>query len=144
MARFTTIFWIGVLVLGFGIFFGMELAGRGVERVNGPMERPVKSTVAAAAAPVSVSASASAAPQVGKNSQTVNGAAAKPKENRHVPPASVVPSASEGHQLNEKDLQRASADSLVNTVGHKTGDLLQIMAHHSINGVVTFFDAIFK
>jgi hypothetical protein len=138
MTRFTTMFWIGCLLLGFGIFFGIALAEQGVERVNGPMERPVKSQVAAASAP------AATQPKQLQTAQPVKSADAKSqKDNRNQPPASIVPSASEAHANAEKS-QHPSSDSLVNTVGNKTGDLLQIMAHHSINGVVSFFDAIFK
>lgn len=37
-----------------------------------------------------------------------------------------------------------SSDSFINRVGNKTGDILQIMAYHSVRSFVSFFDELFK
>jgi hypothetical protein len=143
MARFRMMFGIGILLLGFGIFYGMEIASKGMERVNGPTEqalKPIQSTASTAASSLSASvpatAKAPAVPPKGADDRT----------RKQQPPASIVPSAgaASGSQRPTAVTFSEPSGSLVETVGNKTGDLLQILAHHSIDGVVTFFDGIFK
>jgi hypothetical protein len=143
MARFRTMFGIGILLLGFGIFFGMEITSKGMERVHGPIGqavKPIQSAASSAAASLSPSvpptAKAAAVPQKGADDRT----------RKQQPPASIVPSAgaAAGTQRPTGVTFPEPSGSLVETVGNKTGDLLQILAHHSIDGVVSFFDGIFK
>jgi hypothetical protein len=113
MARFyLKVALFGLLVL-FCILFGVSLATKGMERIQGPIppsasERP------------SVAAKSTISPTPSK---TAAASAAKDKaaiEENPVP----------------------THDSSMNRVGNKLGGLLQITAHHGIELFVSIFDAL--
>jgi hypothetical protein len=104
------LFVLGVI---FCIFFGVDLASRGMERIEAP--------AAAATATVPPAAAASAA----QTDKTVKAA---------IPAQTAKPPAPEP--------QRVAEDNDLNYVGNKLGDLLQIAAHHTIRFVVSLFETL--
>lgn len=100
-----------VLGVCFCIFFGVDLASRGMERIEAP----------AAAATAAAPRAAAPAPH---STATVKAAAS---EQAVKPPA--------------PEPKRVAQDSDMNYVGNRLGDLLQIAAHHTIRLVVSLFEA---
>jgi hypothetical protein len=123
MARFyLKVALFGLLVL-FCILFGVSLATKGMERIQGPIppsasERP------------SVAAKSTISPTPGK---TAADSAAMDKAASS--PATKKKSATEENPV-------ATHDSSMNRVGNKLGGLLQITAHHGIELFVSIFDAL--
>lgn len=117
MSRFSIRFLLACLLLGFGIFFGVELASRGIERVHGPMQptMPAAGTMEPTPAKPSV------------NIKPADKERNPPVASRQADPAQVI-----------------TSDSLINHIANKTGTLLRVMAHYSIDIVISFFDGIFK
>ncbi len=116
--------FLGALVV-LGMFFGVDMATRGIERINGPMaaqtaaDAPLKANVAG-----KPGTSAVRAPNV----QAPPPAAERPPE--RLAGAEAV----EPHDSGERPLVRHLAA--------KTGDLLQILAHYAIKGFVSLLDGI--
>ena len=105
------------LAMAFCLFFGVSLAAQGTERIGGPLvrqEEPAK--------PRSYSAASAGS--------TAVAGSVKPK-----PPAK---------QARPEPVELQGGDTGINRVGNKTGDLLQIAAHHSIRFIVSLFEALFK
>ncbi|MDO3678032.1 hypothetical protein [Paenibacillus ehimensis] len=113
---------VGV-AMAFCIFFGVSLATQGTERIHGPLTKPQAGEAkqhAYAAAPAGKPAGANAAGPVPKP-QAQRPAEAKTKPAMPEDPA---------------------ADTGINRVGNKTGELLQIAAYHGIRLVVSLFEAL--
>jgi hypothetical protein len=102
-----------VLLVGFCIFFGVDIANRGMERIQGPA-LPVPPVKAPAAQP----------------------AAAQPAAAGPAPAAAARTSGPKPEPV------RAQEDEALNYIGNKTGDLLQIAAHHAIRLVVSLFGSL--
>ncbi|MEK8129397.1 hypothetical protein WMW72_15935 [Paenibacillus filicis] len=120
---------LGVVALGmaFCLFLGVSLATQGTERIHGPLA-PGTSGAASDAAralgaePAGAKASAAARPQetAGKDAkQSVKAAPPKRPED-------------------------PATETGINRVGNKAGELLQIMAYHSIRAVVSLFEKLLK
>lgn len=122
MARYSVTFVCIVLMLGFGIFFGIELATRGIERIQGPINGYAQ--VQQQPAP----ANPGAAPQAGA-------AAGTPGQN-----ASSVPAAAPVKPKPQP--QPPTGDSGINRAGNQIGDMLQSAAHGTIRTIVSLFDSI--
>ncbi|UQZ86962.1 hypothetical protein SK3146_06255 [Paenibacillus konkukensis] len=118
-----------VLGIGFSIFFGVDLATRGVERVHGPITgqdaaivRPLQP-----AAPVKQPEGREA----GAAGKTQTAAKQADKEAKDK-------AASEAAEP-RKEITEASG---INRFGNKVGELLQIITYHGIRWFVALFDAI--
>ncbi|WP_284638662.1 hypothetical protein [Paenibacillus silviterrae] len=121
--------WMKMLLLAIGlafcVFFGVDMATKGTERIQG-------STVSAASgsggkSPAAAEAKAySAAPAAGAK-------AAAPAKTAGSPPAA----ASKPQERTELEV-----DTGVNRIGNKTGDLLQIMAYNGIRAFIKLFEAV--
>lgn len=110
---------LGILMLLvlFSIFFGVSLASKGMERVHGPL--PLGKSEASikpqgSVQPLKVNA-------VNKNT--------KPELTKQKNAAGQAP------------IETNTKDSFMNNLGNKLGSLIQIVAHHSIQGVISIFDS---
>jgi len=109
VSRFSRQVLIMVLLIVFSIFFGVDLATRGVERIHGP----AAGTAVQQGLP-------------GSDARALRQEAPKPK--------SSVP-----HKVSA-----VSGDTLINRIANKTGDLLQIIAYHGIQWIVSFFSGLMR
>ncbi|AEI42689.1 hypothetical protein KNP414_04157 [Paenibacillus mucilaginosus KNP414] len=110
------------LAMGFCIFFGVSLATQGTERINGPLER-VQTAVQPrtyTAAP----AGKSAAPQPVKEA-----AVSQVKGNDRPLP---------------RPAEEPAADTGINRLGNKAGELLQIVTRHGIKLFVSMVEAVLE
>lgn len=125
MSRFSGMFVCVVLMMCFGIFFGIELATKGMERIHGPAPASVQPGVAVQPQPVTQ------APQpAAGNGQAAGSAKGQGGENATQP---VQP---------KPQPQPITADSGINRVGNQIGDMLQSVAHGTIRTVVSLLDSI--
>lgn len=138
MARYSFTFIIVVLMLCFGIFFGIEMATKGMERIQGPTAGyPVQGGLpqqtppphsSTAAATGGKTENAVTAPPNG--SSAASGTAASPTGNATAePPLPVQP-------------PPLTVDSGMNKVGNEIGDMLQSAAHGTIRAIVSMLDSI--
>jgi hypothetical protein len=117
MARFYGKVALFGLLLLFCILFGVSLATTGIERIQGPLA-----------------------------TDTVD----KPKDKQAVTVTTAQSSQLKKEQERSKEKQKkesekelaSTEDRSLNLVGNKLGDLLQIVAHHSIKWFVSIFDAV--
>ncbi|WP_248926764.1 hypothetical protein [Paenibacillus hamazuiensis] len=126
MAKYYVRLFIVALIAAFCIFFGVDLASKGVERVQGPTgPAPVKQTAAPPAKteskPAGVTAHAGAAKPAAGSSAAGQDAKTKQEE----PVRSEV-----------------TEDTGINRVSNKAGELLQIISYHGIKFIVSILDAI--
>lgn len=163
MSRYTLTLLGLVLMTGFGIFFGVEIATRGMERIQGPVypadaglpavesAAPRGGNTAQAGGTVQTGAQTGATrPQTGGTATATGG---KTGANGPVPQAGAGTGAGGGtgagtgasngqHTPTGAGLPVGSADSGVNKLGNGIGDLLQGMAHSAIRAVVGLFDGL--
>ncbi|KIL37917.1 hypothetical protein SD70_29845 [Gordoniibacillus kamchatkensis] len=125
MRRFYTRMAMFVLLVGFCIFFGVDIANRGMERIQGPQPPAGPSGAVRTAVPVQ--------PVRAGPAPASRAAAATPA----LAPGTAAPPAPP-----KPDPVRADRDEALNYVGNKVGDLLQIAAHHTIRLVVSFFSSL--
>ncbi|PUA36013.1 hypothetical protein C8Z91_26515 [Paenibacillus elgii] len=115
------------LAMAFCIFFGVTLATQGTERIHGPLTKPQ-----AGAAEAKQHAYTSApAGKPGAASPAGAGPVPKPHVQR--------PAEAKAKPAMPED---PAANTGINRVGNKTGELLQIAAYHGIRFVVSIFEAI--
>ncbi|TBL70429.1 hypothetical protein [Paenibacillus thalictri] len=119
MGKFYLKLFIISLIAAFCIFFGVDLAGKGVERVQGPASAGSAVKSAAAAQPPAKPEAKAAQP------------AKKPETSNSKPEQEVA------------QREQVTADSGINRVSNKAGDLLQIIAYHGIKFFVSLLDGIF-
>lgn len=116
MSRFGKQLIIACLLLFFGVFYGLDMAKSGIERVNGPLEQeisPAESVVIEA-------------PQENKGQEISN------KEE-----------SSESKLSSESPRNRViSSDKPIHRVADKTGDLLHISVRSGIELVVSLFEEV--
>ncbi|MNI60063.1 hypothetical protein D3C73_1152540 [compost metagenome] len=117
MARFYLKLSLYALLVLFCILFGVSLATKGIERVQGPIppitaSLPIKDKSKPASLPVPIKADLKA-PE---------------KKTNEAKPTKVEPS--------------VQTDTSTNWVGNKLGKLLQITAHHTIQLFVGLFDMV--
>lgn len=127
MSRYSGMFVCVVLMMCFGIFFGIELATKGMERIHGPapayvQQGGVVQQPQGAAAPQSASGNGQASGSVKGQGGDSGGSAAQPKP--------------------QPQPQPITADSGINRVGNQIGDMLQSAAHGTIRTVVSLLDSI--
>jgi hypothetical protein len=115
MPRFAKNVALFSLVVAFSVFFGIDLADRGIARVHGP---------------VSATAEAPVVPTVRQPSDYVFTPSSAPvKEN----PA---------RRPTPEPVSAVAEVSPINRIANKTGELLQILAYHGIRWVVALFDGL--
>ncbi|GLI07587.1 hypothetical protein YDYSG_36170 [Paenibacillus tyrfis] len=114
------------LAMAFCIFFGVALATQGTERIHGPLTKPQ------AGAGEAKQHAYTAAP-AGKPGAGAHAAGPEPK------PHAQRPAEAKAKPAMPED---PAANTSINRVGNKTGELLQIAAYHGIRLVVSIFEAI--
>lgn len=113
------------LVMAFCIFFGVSLATQGTERIHGPLTKPQ-------AGPGEAKQHAYTAAPAGKPAgANAEGPVSKPQAQR--------PAETKAKPAMPED---PAADTGINRVGNKTGELLQIAAYYGIRLVVSLFEAL--
>lgn len=122
MSKFTRQLLIMGLLVIVSVFFGMELASKGINRIQGPMS--------------------SGAPTVSQTptQRQMNSQVEVPSP---APATASSTAPARGLQEDAPAFGQSSAvtkDSLINRVGNKTGELLQIVAYHGIKKVVSLFN----
>lgn len=127
MRRFYTRMLMFLLLVGFCIFFGVDLANRGMERIQGPLPPASASGTVKTGAPVQ--------PVPAPATSSARQAAASV-------PASATAAAGAQPAAPKPEPVRAKEDEALNFIGNKLGDLLQIAAHHTIRLVVSLFGSI--
>lgn len=143
-----------VLMAGFGIFFGIEIATRGMERIQGPIPAAdYRQPAADNGAPASNSASVSGrnaytassarqpAPTTAPQAQNGTSSAAGTKGT----PGTAAAQANSGHTPLPpigSGIPAPPVDSNVNRLGNGIGNLLQGVAHQTIRAVVGVFDGL--
>ncbi|MCZ8518689.1 MULTISPECIES: hypothetical protein [Paenibacillus] len=112
------------LAMGFCIFFGVSLATQGTERINGPLVR----TQAAVPTPRTYTAA-----PAGKTSPLPP-----------VPAAAAVAKAKGADRPLPRPAEEGAADTGINRLGNKTGELLQIATRHGIRWFVSMVEAVLE
>jgi hypothetical protein len=107
------------LVAAFCIFFGVDLATKGVERVHGPGISAVKSDAWAHQAPV------------------------KPESKQASVSSGQLPAPISKAKPDEPERSPVTGDTGINRISNKAGEFLHIMAYHGIKFFVSMLDAIF-
>ncbi|KPV56173.1 hypothetical protein QJ48_29090 [Paenibacillus sp. A3] len=115
------------LAMAFCIFFGVALATQGTERIHGPLTKPQGEAGEA-------KQHAYTAAPAGK--QGLAGANAVGPEHK---PQAQRPAEAKAKPAMPED---PAANTGINRVGNKTGELLQIAAYHGIRLVVSLFEAL--
>ncbi|GAA3403570.1 hypothetical protein ACFFNY_07015 [Paenibacillus hodogayensis] len=147
MNRHSVTFIVIVLMLCFGVFFGIELATRGMERIQGPVGGyPAQGGTGA----IQPSAPASGGVQPGAAGGT-GGANGQPYRSGVQAGADKgmggTASAGKGDapvaaQPQPPKPQPLAVDSGMNRVGNQIGDMLQTAAHGTIRAIVSLLDSI--
>jgi hypothetical protein len=123
-----------ILGMGFCIFWGVDLATRGVERIQGPI-------VKAASEPGSVQAWA----QGDKNKTAAGGIAGQSANSGGRTSGSVGASKAAEAKIKKEEVEpkaEINESTGIARIGNKTGELLQIVAHHGIRLFVSLFEVI--
>ncbi|MDF2721378.1 MAG: hypothetical protein K0Q59_1053, partial [Paenibacillus sp.] len=123
MARYSIMFVSIILMLVFGIFFGIELATRGIEQIQGPVIGTVQQPSHTPSASNASTTPAASSQEPKSSSQS---AAEQPKP---LPQPKPQP-------------QPLSGDSGINRAGNEIGDMLQSAAHGTIRTIVSLLDSI--
>jgi predicted RecB family endonuclease len=130
MGKFYLKMLIIVLGVGFCIFFGVDLATRGVERIQGPLVRDANQGGTAIVS------------QTDNRQEGKNGIKAPPK-NLSKAEQDAAKGVKEQKEVKEPEPRVEIIDSSgVSRIGNKVGELLQIMAHYGIRGMVALFEAV--
>ena len=125
MKKFYVRLLIIVLGIGFCIFFGVDMATRGVERIQGPVA--ADTTLAKPWQPASKQQETKLSTPTPK---PLASAAAKEQEKAKEQVEPPEP---------RTEISKASG---INRLGNKIGELLQIIAYHGIKWFVALFDTI--
>jgi cytoskeletal protein RodZ len=131
-----------VLVLGFGIFFGVELATRGMEQIQGPISTNGPQSTVQTPASTQQNGTGSARTETPAQTQTSpagSGAGGQSDATGKASPAGEQPKPRPKPQI-----QPGAADSGINRVGNGIGDMLQTVAHGTIRTVVSLLDSFVK
>lgn len=113
------------LTMAFCLFFGVSLATQGTERIHGPLtKQPGEASAAGVRAPSAASADAK---------KQVQPPSAKAEPVKKAPGKPVF-----------KPPQEPAADTGINRLGNKAGELLQIIAYHGIRAIVSLFETLLK
>ncbi|OXM86135.1 hypothetical protein [Paenibacillus rigui] len=131
MGKFYIRLLLVLLGIGFCIFFGVDLATRGVERIQGPIDKTAVSAPSGTITAKSSQQSTKAQEGKGGDARTEAGKT----QTKNEPKAKAKPEEIEP----KADISEASG---MNLIGNKVGELLQIIAHHGIRWFVSLFQAI--
>lgn len=144
MPRYSVTLIVVILMLCFGIFFGIELATRGMANIQGPtgyaqqgQGGPVVQQQGQASANGGQAANAGAAQSSGTAVGTGTGGKATPQAGN-----STAAQATAAPARPQPQPQPIAADSGINRVGNQIGDMLQSVAHGTIRTIVTLLDSI--
>ncbi|TDF96764.1 hypothetical protein [Paenibacillus piri] len=129
MGKFYIRLLLVLLGMGFCIFFGVDLATRGLEQIQGPIVKAAPDsmgTVRMWPQPADKKQDAKAVGEPQAHDVKSNGSAAKTKKEQEdtEPKAEVTETAG------------------IARIGNKAGDLLQIIAYHGIKLFISLFDLI--
>ncbi|MEF3304515.1 hypothetical protein [Paenibacillus sp. GYB003] len=133
MARHSVTLIAVILMLCFGIFFGIELATKGMERIQGsaagyaPQGQPAAGGVPYANAAAGQQSRGAATGELPANADK---SSPSPQAGAQAPAAA------------KPQPQPIVADSGMNRVGNQIGDMLQTVAHGTIRTIVSLLDSI--
>lgn len=145
MSRFARQMLLMGLLVAVSIFFGIDLATKGMERIQGPVpslpadpgepwpQQSRQQGSSAPAQPANGSRQGSAVPvqPSAAAQQSGTGSAQAPKR-EPAAPAAAAP----------EQRPAVAEQSPINHIANKVGELLQILAYHGIRWVVSLFDGI--
>jgi hypothetical protein len=138
MGKFYLKLFVIALGVAFCVFFGVDLATKGMDRIQGPGSPPVKQMAAASsgtAKPVAAAAD---------NGKSGTAKTADPKQSAGAASQPSKQSAAvKSKQTGTADKAPVTEDAGINRVSNKAGELLQIMTYHSIRFFIGMLDAIF-
>ncbi|TNJ67884.1 hypothetical protein FE784_01695 [Paenibacillus hemerocallicola] len=145
MPRYSVTFFVVILMLCFGIFFGIELATRGMANIQGPApgyaQQGQGGVVAQQQGQSSANGGQSTNAGAAQQSGTSAGAGGKamPQAGNA---AGAQATASPPTRPQPPQPQPIAADSGINRVGNQIGDMLQSVAHGTIRTIVSLLDSI--
>jgi hypothetical protein len=146
MQRYSVTFIVVILMLCFGIFFGIEIATRGMTNIQGAAaDYAGQGQIGGAlqqqpqpAAGGGPAANVGAARPNGTNANA--GAASNPTAGSAVAAQTAAPVRPQPQP--QPQPQQITEDSGINRVGNQIGDMLQAAAHGTIRAIVSVFDSI--
>lgn len=145
MPRYSVTFIVVVLMLCFGIFFGIEIATRGMANIQGPAtgyavqgQNGGITQLPPQPAGGGQTANAGAVRPNGANANA--GAANNPAAGSAAAPQAAAPVRPQPQPKPQP--QQITEDSGVNRVGNQIGDMLQSAAHGTIRAIVSVLDSI--
>ncbi|RAV21807.1 hypothetical protein [Paenibacillus contaminans] len=116
---------LALFAAGFGIFFGVDVATRGIERINGPID-----------------AAASVAQMEAKTAQPLPASGAQAGQPKTKPDTAAVKTA-QGQEQPAGKQQAVIEESAVNRVSNGIGEVLRRAANVCLKVIVSVFEAIF-
>jgi hypothetical protein len=143
MPRYSVTFFVVILMLCFGIFFGIELATRGMANIQGPAPgyaQQGQGGLVAQQGQTSASGGQTANAGAAQQSGTSAGAGGKamPQAGNAAGSQATAPPV----RPQQPQPQPIAADSGINRVGNQIGDMLQSAAHGTIRTIVSLLDSI--
>lgn len=131
-----------MLVLGFGIFFGVELATRGMEQIQGPIS--TNATQSTVQPPVSTQQTGTGSARAETPAQTQTSPAGPGAGGKSDSGGKASPAEEQPRPKPKPQIQPGAADSGINRVGNGIGDVLQSVAQGTIRTVVSLLDSFVK
>ncbi|WP_158289626.1 DUF3679 domain-containing protein [Paenibacillus flagellatus] len=141
MSRYSVTLIAVVVMLVFGVFFGIELATRGMERVQGPIGGYAPQGTASQQTPPGQAAQGGQTASGGVKAQGVAQPAGSQGGGQTATQPQPQTTAPQPQPVKPQP-QPIAADSGINRVGNQIGDMLQTVAHGTIRTVVSLLDSI--
>jgi len=139
MQRYSLTLIAFMLILCFGVFFGVELATRGMERIHGPIASDGRTWSASAERP---SEHRTPADRSADTNADRRGSMEPERPSEDTAEGLPDNGARRQDRPSAPPVHHLSADSGVNRLGNEVGGLLQKMASGTIRAVVGLFDGI--
>lgn len=142
MPRYSATFIVIIIMLCFGIFFGIELATRGMANIQGPSSgytpppEPTGAKSGSPSAPLSGGGEEAATKTIVPPPATTGGKAGGGA------PSPAGSATGETAPAAQPRPQPIVVDSGINRVGNQIGDMLQTVAHGTIRTIVSLLDSL--
>jgi hypothetical protein len=144
MPRYSVTFIVVILMLCFGIFFGIEIATRGMTNIQGAAAGYAGQGQTGGALQQQPQPAAGGGPAANAGAVRPNGtnagAASNPAAGSAVAAQTAAPVRPQPQP--QPQPQQITEDSGINRVGNQIGDMLQAAAHGTIRAIVSVFDSI--
>ncbi|RKN78990.1 hypothetical protein [Paenibacillus ginsengarvi] len=140
MARHSVTFIAIILMLCFGIFFGIELATKGMEQIQGPIVQGQTPAGGVAYPYAGAGVQQPGGTGAGTGAPAVIGQASVPTAG--TPTGGAGQTAASASVPVKPQPQPITADSGINRVGNQIGDMLQAAAHGTIRTIVSLLDSV--